>query len=153
MMVTRFFELPEEREVLRDHVNSIVADGGGDPPEDGLEALAYAIKSDWDYSWQKSRQVIALWTDDEAHPIGFGSAAPNYPKGMPRSMEELTEWWNDDSIIKQQSKRLLLFAPDTPAWSYISSMWKNCVHAPSKIGQGLREQDYNTILDTIANSI
>lgn len=153
MMVTRFFDLPEEKELLRDHVNSITADGGGDPPEDGYEALAYAIKSDWDRSGQKSRHVIALWTDDTAHPLGYGSAAPNYPRGMARNIEELTAWWNDDSIIKQQSKRLLLFAPDTPEWSYISSVWKNCVHSPSRIGEGLREQDYTTILDTIANSI
>ena len=43
MMVTDFFNLPEEEKDFEETVRSIHAEGGGDIPEDGLEALAYAI--------------------------------------------------------------------------------------------------------------
>ena len=47
MLVTNFFELPEQSQDLEMCIRSIEAKGGGDDPEDGYEALAYAIKSDW----------------------------------------------------------------------------------------------------------
>lgn len=47
MLATDFFRMPEEQEDFRDLVNTISACGGGDEPEDGLEALAYAIRTDW----------------------------------------------------------------------------------------------------------
>ena len=47
MMVTDFFLLPQQAAEFEACIKSIHADGGGDIPEDGLEALAYAIKSKW----------------------------------------------------------------------------------------------------------
>ncbi len=40
--------------------------------EDGLEALGYAMKSDWNNDGMKKRHVIVLWTDANTHPIGYG---------------------------------------------------------------------------------
>ena len=51
------------------------------------------------------------------------------------------------------SKRLILFAPDGPGWSDISSVWENVVHNPSQAGGGLSEVDYGTIIDSIGNSV
>ncbi len=153
MLVTEFFNLPEEQGDLRAVMNTINAEGGGDEPEDALEALAYAIRSDWDYSSMKSRQVIVLYTDATAHNLGFGRAAAGYPGGMASTMSELSEWWDNPEYIKQTSKRLLLFAPDTPDWNFISSNWTNVIHYPSEAGEGLSEIDFNEILSVIANSI
>lgn len=47
MLSTRFFNLPEEAEKLKDIIGQIAAKGGGDDPEDGLEALVFAMRSDW----------------------------------------------------------------------------------------------------------
>lgn len=47
MRVTDFFRLPQEANMLKKCLSSLVANGGGDDPEDGLEALAYAIRSKW----------------------------------------------------------------------------------------------------------
>ena len=44
MLSSEFFNLPEEAQVFHDCVDGIQAKGGGDIPEDGLEALAYAIR-------------------------------------------------------------------------------------------------------------
>lgn len=47
MMVTDFFSIPQQVAEFEVCISSIHADGGGDIPEDGLEAMAYAIRSKW----------------------------------------------------------------------------------------------------------
>ena len=150
MMVTDFFCLPQQEKEFEACINSIHADGGGDIPEDGLEALAYAIKSKWTTEGAKKRQVIVVWTDAGTHELGFGSSSSYYPKGMPHNMSELNDWWDD---MNPNYKRLVLFAPDEPGWSYIAQTWENVVHIPSAAGNGLAEQNYGEILNHIANSV
>ncbi|MBQ8287599.1 MAG: VWA domain-containing protein [Clostridia bacterium] len=150
MLVTDFFLLPQQAAEFEACINSIHAQGGGDLPEDGLEALAYAIKSQWTTEGTKKRQVIVVWTDAGTHEIGFGSRSPYYPGGMPANMSELNDWWDD---MHRNAKRLVMFAPDEEGWSYISRTWDNTVHIPSAAGNGLAEQNYAEILSAIANSV
>lgn len=150
MLVTNFFHLPAQSVEFESCINSITAMGGGDIPEDGLEALAYAMKSDWSTVGTDQRRVIVVWTDAGTHPIGYGARAASYPNGMPRDFSELGDWWDD---IPSKSKRLVLYAPDEPGWSYISANWDNVVHYPSVAGNGLAECDYSEILDVLAQSI
>lgn len=153
MMVTDFFRLPQQTAEFEACINSIHADGGGDVPEDGLEALAYAIKSKWTTEGAKKRQVIVVWTDADAHALGFGSRSSYYPKGMPSDLGELSDWWDDATLMKQNEKRLVLFAPDEGNWKYISDNWNLTWHIPSAAGNGLAEQNYSEILNLIANSV
>ena len=44
---SKFFTMPNEKMDLKEYLNEIYADGGGDDPESGLEALAMAMKSDF----------------------------------------------------------------------------------------------------------
>lgn len=150
MMVTDFFLLPQQEKEFEACINSIHADGGGDIPEDGLEALAYAIKSKWTTEGAKKRQVIVVWTDAGTHDLGFGSSSEHYPKGMPKSHSELNDWWDS---MDRNAKRLVMFAPDENGWSYISQNWDNTVHIPSVAGGGLAEKGYSEILNAIANSV
>ena len=60
MLITNFFALPEEAHKLEVSVKSLQPIGGGDDPEDGLEALAYAIRSDWTTKGSKDRHIIVL---------------------------------------------------------------------------------------------
>ncbi len=153
MMVTDFFCLPQQSREFEACVRSIHADGGGDIPEDGLEALAYAIKSDWTTEGAKKRQVIVVWTDAATHEIGYGRPSVHYPRGMPASLAELSDWWDNPKLMRQNAKRMVLFAPDEPGWSYISRNWDAVVHIPSVAGNGLAEQNYSQILDVVANSV
>ncbi len=86
MLVTDFFKLPEQAVDFETCVRSLKAEGGGDDPEDGLEALAYAIKSNWDTEGMKKRQVIVVWTDAATHKLGYGSDSPYYPNGMAKDL-------------------------------------------------------------------
>ena len=155
MLTTDFFTMPEQAEDFKACVNSIRADGGGDEPEDGLEALAYAIRSPWmvPTPGRKRRQVIVVWTDASTHPIGFGAESSYYPKDMAKDFVTLTEWWEGGKFVDKQSKRLLLFAPDKEAWSTLSMNWDNVVHHPARAGEGLQEVEYEEMLNLIRNSI
>lgn len=156
MLCTRFFNLPEDAVEFRDTVRSIEAMGGGDDPEDGLEALAYAIRSDWTETGMKRRQVIVVWSDAATHPLGFGSSSPYYPSNMAKNLNELTAWWGSrqsPGYMDYHAKRLLLFTPDEEGWSTISNNWDNVIHFPSEAGTGLDDVNYQQIIDAIANTI
>lgn len=156
MLVTDFFSLPEQIAEFERCVNSIEAFGGGDDPEDGLEALGYAIKSNWSDEGMKKRQVIVVWTDAATHELGYGRTEPGYPAGMAKNFDELTSWWGDkqnSGFVNQNAKRLLLFAPYGPYWDTISENWDNVIHYPSVAGKGLGEFDYAQIIDSISNTI
>ena len=149
MDVTDFFELPQQAEQFATCVNSIRAGGGGDEPEDGLEALAYAMKSKWTTHGAKRRQLIVVWTDAGTHKLGFGKESPYYPKGMPANLAELEDWWDE----MNDSKRLIIYAPDTNYWNYISENWDNIFHVHSVAGDGMSEYQYDEILNLLTNSI
>lgn len=156
MMVTDFFKLPQEADEFERCVRSLKAEGGGDDPEDGLEALAYAIKSNWDTEGMKRRQVIVVWTDAPTHPLGYGKRSGFYPNGMANDIRELSDWWGGvqkKGFVDNEAKRLLLFAPDAPDWNIISENWDKVLHFPSEAGNGLQNLEYEEIINTISNSI
>lgn len=157
MLTTDFFKLPQEADEFARCVRSLNASGGGDDPEDGLEALAYAMKSDWDKSGMKNRHVIVVWTDAATHPIGWASDCYNYPKNMPKSIKELTEWWDgglqQSGVMDYNAKRLVLYAPDAPDWDVIAKNWNHVLHFPSEAGKGLEKLEYSEIIEAIANSV
>ena len=155
MMATDFYNLPEQTQSFQNAVDLIEAKGVGDDPEDGLEALAFAIKSDWNREGQKRRQIIVVWSDDGTHPLGKGPKMymPGYPSRMPRSFDELTNLWDSPADIDYNAKRLILFTPDREAWSDISNSWDQVIHYPSEAGNGLEDVNYDVILNEINNSI
>lgn len=156
MLTSEFFELPAQTKDFEMCIKSVEAFGGGDDPEDGLEALGYAIRSKWDTEGMKKRHVIVVWTDANTHELGFGKSVSNYPNSMAKDFSELTAWWGDcqnSGYIDQNAKRLLLFAPDEPYWNTISNTWDNVIHFPSIAGKGLGEFDYKQIIDSISNTI
>lgn len=154
MLQTDFFTLPDDAVLFRNIVNGIEAKGGGDDPEDGLEALAFAIRSDWDRSQEgKHRQVIVVWTDAATHELGFGACDSNYPSGLPRDFGELSRMWDNDDYISNADRRLVIFAPDLPYWSTISDNWDMVIHFPSVDGMGMEEIEYSQIIDTIVHTI
>lgn len=168
---SRFFNLPNENNLLNEFVGKFSAGGGHSsnyqhgfqsgiacPPESGLEALAYSImKVDFSISSVKKRNVIVLWSDAYAHPLEAAhKECYNYPSWIPRDIKELTSMWGNDPTRKltPSSKRLILFTPDVYPWNIISEEWENVIHHLGKAGtNNLTESDYNVILETIVNSI
>jgi hypothetical protein len=149
-----FFQLPGEQAGFSSFVNGLFAEGGGDAPESGLEAVALAMTSPWTTRGDRRRQVIVVWTDQPAHPLDASVLPPEFAKRVPADFSALTDMWEDpQGPLGSSSKRLILFAPDGPGWSDISGVWENVVHHPSQAGGGLSEVDYGTIIDSIGNSV
>ena len=149
-----FFALPAEEGGFSSFVNGLFAEGGGDAPESGLEAVALAMTSPWTTRGDRRRQVIVVWTDQPAHPLDATTLPPEFAKRVPADFSALTDMWEDpQGPLGSSSKRLILFAPDGPGWSDISGVWENVVHHPSQAGGGLSDVDYGTIIDSIGNSV
>jgi len=147
-----FVNLPDGETRFSSFVNGLRADGGGDEPESGLEAVALALSSDWVQTGDRQRHIIVVWTDASAHPLGKHSYSGSMPKGMPTDLNALTDLWSGQSM-SLSAKRLILFAPDAYPWTSIATDWEQVVHVPSQAGDGLADCDYETILATIKNSI
>ena len=96
---------------------------------------------------------MVLWTDAYAHPleVSHREVPSGYP-WMPKSMQELTSLWG---LMPISSKRLILFTPDVYPWQIISEEWDNVIHCITQTAgtTGIPNDDYQTILETIANSI
>lgn len=149
-----FFILPQEKDKFKKFVDAIIAEGGGPDPESGLEAIALAIRSDWNKSGDKKRQIIVVWTDASTHPLeeSLKNRPANYPPNLPENFDELTDLW-DGQYMSRAAKRLIIYSPDAYAWSDMANHWENTIQYPSKAGEGLSEVDYQTILDAIASSV
>jgi len=149
-----FYALPDQRAQFSEFVRGLIPQGGGDAPESGLEAVALAITSPWTTVGDRRRQVIVLWSDQPAHPLDPSVVPADLASRIPADFSALTDAWEDEQgLMGSNSKRLILFAPDGPGWSDISSVWENVVHNPSQAGNGLSDVDYGTIIDSIGNSV
>lgn len=157
MMSTDFFTLPAQSVEFSNTVKSIEAFGGGDEPEDGLEALAFCMRSKWNKEGTKRRQIIVVWSDASTHPLGFCSSSSYYPKDiMAKDFAELSDWWGDrqnQPYMSYSAKRLILYTPKSAGWKDIIENWDNVVHYPSIAGEGMKDLDYKEILSAIAQSV
>jgi hypothetical protein len=154
MQESPFYRLPDERGAFSDFVNGLIAEGGGDAPESGLEAVALGMNSPWTTRGDRRRQVVVVWTDQPANPLDPSVVPAELRARVPADFSALTDLWEDtQGPLGASSKRLILFAPDGPGWSDISAVWENVVHHPSQAGGGLSDVDYGTIIDSIGNSV
>ena len=142
--------IPDQTMKFQNFVNSISLTNGGDGPEDGLEALALAIKTPWERKATRRRHIIIIYTDAAAHPLGTTSFSLYYPKGMPRDKSELTSLWNS---MDPKARRLVLFAPDDKTWNSLESEWDNVVHEKKNLRDVLSGKGYNKILEAISKSL
>jgi hypothetical protein len=60
MHETEFYNIPEQEDNFKTYVNNLTPDGGGDEPENGLEAVALAINSDWTKGGDRRRHIVIV---------------------------------------------------------------------------------------------
>ena len=132
MVESDFYSLPEQMYEFCSYVNSIEAKGGGDSPENVLEAIALAMQSDWTQGVKKCVQKIIVMTTSEPLELGKRkdiSKTP-YPKNIPSSIEELKDLWLGKSNIKAKmdtsiAEMIVPIADDCEIWREIST-WRGC---------------------------
>lgn len=145
LLISPTYSLPEQKSDFSSYVNSIYADGGGDTPESGLEALQAAFsKSDWGTDDGYHRQIVILWTD--APYLEGGSYSSLTTAGM-------EEMWNN----MPSGRRMILFAPTgisgehsyEKSWSNLDP-WTNVVHL-TDITRGFN--DMGSVLDDVIGEL
>jgi hypothetical protein len=151
-----FFVLPDDRSAYAAFVNRLTPGGGGDAPESGLDAFAYALDSPWVTGLDKRRHVVVVFTDAPSHPLAHAAGHPQYPRGIASTMDELYDRWEGDGQsggMESNAKRLLLFTPDGDPWTGLGTEMEYAIHYPSQAGRGIVDHDYDSILDLIAGSV
>ena len=157
--VSEFFDLSQQAEDFQAFLVGLKAKGGGgDGPESALEALSIAINSQWNTDADKLRHVVVMWTDAAPHPLEKGLSQhlqSPFAKDIASDLNQLTDWWEDhqNSRIRHEAKRLVIFAPEKGAWPDIAEGWENTVYLPSQAGKGLRDFELDQIIEVLANSI
>lgn len=142
MSVSPTYTLPEEKSEFQSFVNALDADGGGDMPESGLEALQVAFeKSDWGVDDGYHRQVVILWTDA---PYLVGESYTDLV------ISDAEYMWNS----MPSGRRMILFAPNGTSanggsWGELDT-WANVIHE-TDLDTGFRDFEY--ILESIISEL
>lgn len=149
---SEFFLLPSQAEEFRSFIEGIVASGGGDEPESGLEALRIAI-SRFGQKQGKARQIIIVMTDASAHRLDDPQREgdPLYPKELNdcHSLEELQNHW---AALNDHYRRLVVMAPNAYPWTSISQ-WAPTQYEPSTAGKGIDKVGFDAVIKMISGSI
>lgn len=156
MKESRFFSLPGEREQFKSFVDNIAACGGGDEPENALEAIATALKSDWVMTGAKRRHVILLFTDASALELNQRAECKNYPTNLPKRLEELGDWWEGTSQYyysnyQQKAGRMVMFCPRKEPWTKLENWNRVWINYSNKYG--LSGTDMSDVINLLTGSI
>ena len=117
---TDFFVLPDEADKFDAALEGIEYEcRGGDIPENGLEALYYAMKSNW-YEGERNergRHVIVLISDAPPLRLHEREGCIGYPSDeIPENISELEEMWcaPQEAGLKltRQRRRMILLVPE-----------------------------------------
>lgn len=156
MVESEFFSLPAQNEEFRAFVNGIEAKGGGDSPENALEAIALALKSDWTTGGSKRRHAVLVFSDAPALSLGERASAASYPAGMPTDIAQLGAWWEGTdqtltSTYQPKAGRLVAFVPNAEPWTELQA-WNRYWPAFSAAGTGLPDVDIQSAIDLMVGS-
>lgn len=150
----RFYELPDEEKDFAGHLGHIHASGGCGEDANGLEALYYAMRSDFS-TGANDRQVIVLFADTDAIPLGKRRRIASYPKDMV-TPDGLLETWmclqTRSTRLRERNKRLVMFAPPGTVYERMGQTFNRSVFVPVEIHKGLDGVDFDDIVKIIAAS-
>lgn len=150
MVESDFFDLddPDQQLAFEDFVDGIEAMGGGDGPENALEAITLALRSKWTTSGGRFRRhAIMLFTDAPALPLRDPQRmeAPGYPQDMPATLSELQDLFEQGDPVhapdySPRHGRLVVFAPESAGdtWSAFKT-WERTWVVPTRPGGGCAE--------------
>lgn len=153
-----FFVLDDQKTEFEDYVNGLRASGGGDEPENALEALVEAIRSDWTFEGAKKRQIIVLFTDASSLPLLERERTAGYPADMPQNIDELNAMWMGAapfgaSSYDPEAGRLIIMAPNVEPWNQIASTFERCWFKKVEDGTGLEDVNMDDVVNLIVKSI
>ena len=142
------------------HLSGIIADGGGDEPENGLEALFQAMCTKWNAKGDKDRQIIVLFTDADALPLKDRAGVSGYPANMVDQDGLIKAWFctrpdflsQEEFSLRERCKRLVMFAPAGSAYENLSTLLNRSIFKPVEMNSGLGEIDFSDVIKIVKAS-
>jgi len=154
MVQSRFFELPDEEADFSAYLDTQKASGGCNEDANGLEALCYAMRSDF-VTGGNDRQVIVLFADTDSIKLKARAGLQNYPADMVDD-DGLLELWmcmqSQPSKLRERCKRMVLFAPENTVYEKMKQRFNRSVFKPVQIHRGLNDVSFDDIIKIIAAS-
>ena len=155
LLESSFFSIPEELSEYKAFLEGIYASGGGDIPEDSLEAFATALKSDWtpNNGDAKVRHIIFIATDAPAHSFGSHAESLYYPQELPKDEQELARWWNEgvpNGTFSPKAGRIAVLAPKSYPWDQMTE--KHNVWVDFDDSAGLNNMEMQRVVDLLAEA-
>ena len=154
MVESSFFELPAEKQEFSVYLDGIHATGGCDEDANGLEAFYRAMRSDFT-TGAKDRQVIVLFADTTAIPLGKRRNCVGYPRDMVDDNGLLETWMcmqSHPSKLRERNKRLVMFAPKGSCYEEMKQRFNRSIFTPVEIHGGLDDNSFADIIKIIAAS-
>ena len=155
MVESEFFELPADEKYFDDYLSKIEAIGGCGEDANGLEALYYAMKSNFAATDKKDRQIIVLFADTPPIPIKNRKGYPYYPDDMV-DYNGLIYTWNKfqgyDSSLTEKGKRLIMYAPSQSEYDRLSRQLEKSIFVPVEMHRGLDDVSMDDIIKMIVAS-
>ena len=153
MQISEFFELSAGDEAeYKSYLDNVVAQGGGDAPENGLEAIYFAMKSSFK-AGPNDRQIIVLFSDTDALKLGARKGCPNYPDDMVDE-QGFKDMWNCSSqtgTLNKSLRRLVIIAPPGSYYEKIIEPLEDCYYLPTE-DLGLKDVNFNDVIKIIEKS-
>lgn len=152
MEISDFFELPTDLGEYQKALATITAKGGGDEKENGLEALYYAMRSDFLNKSPKDRQVIVLFTDTDALELLERKGSPDYPSDM-GDLKSLQNMWacaDQSCKLNKRAKRLVIFAPAGTKYEENYLQLEKMAFKSVKMDNGLADIGMDEIIKLLA---
>ena len=148
---SRFFKMPEEEQLLVQHVRDIELTVGNENTNYGLEAFATALKSKWNNKEQRNRNIIVLFSDKETYQLNGNKDLPCYPSNMPTDLAQLGAWWEGEEAFNEtyiaKNGRLVCFVPSGYPWNEITG-WNR--YWPTFIKD--KELSFQEVIDILTGS-
>lgn len=154
MVESPFFELPSEDREFSAYLDGIQATGGCCEDANGLEAFYRAMQSDFT-TGAKDRQVIVMFADTTAIPLGHRRNCAGYPKDMVDDKGLLETWMcmqSHPSKLRERNKRLVMFAPQGSCYEEMRQRYNRSIFTPVEIHNGLDDISFADIIKIIAAS-
>lgn len=132
MFQSQWFDVSDGHdEELDACLNDLQARGGGVDRNSGIEALFYAMTTDWNTRDSKDRQIIILFSNTDAVPLGTCKDQLHYPAFLVDLGDLLRTWMCHSSLDKdrfrlnERAKRLVMIAPTGSIYEYDLQIYMN----------------------------
>ena len=150
IIVTDFMDYRKDGDCVSSIVDKIKTHDGMCTKRSGLEALTFAMHSNWfadDSCLIRYRRVIMAFSNSSTHELGECRHLDHYPKGIPSSFEDLTAYWHAMRV----NKLLFIAAPYKSGWKRITDEWENVILFPINTAD-FREINFCEIPDIICTT-